>query len=281
VKKLYLAVILFSLSSLSFAGTLSNCIYNSQQQRAAASQKAESSQALPHSPLSTDVCSFTFTSGANNTFLQYCVTANGNVLDVVTPLSQQHIFGREGYGFCDINSGTEYFDYADAGDTLNWNPATVVSHSATKVKIARTTNDGIWTLTQTISQSAATSSIKVSMTLKNNTLVDREVQLSRFADIDADGTVANTVDATINDAMLFNSIGRGGSFGLALQNVGTSPFTYLGFIQNTPAGVLSCTPFTHQAIGPLVNTDGSAVMTYVITIPKGASKTVNVGYRGL
>jgi hypothetical protein len=148
-------------------------------------------------------------------------------------VSQQHVFGREGYGFCDINSNVEYFDYADAGDTSNWSPAIVLSNSATSVKIARTTNDGIWTLTQTIMQVAATSSVKVTMTLKNNTAVSREVQLSRFADIDADGTAANTVDATLNDAMIFNSVGRGGSFGLALQNVGTSPFTYLGFVQNT------------------------------------------------
>jgi hypothetical protein len=136
-------------------------------------------------------------------------------------------------------------------------PAVVLSHSATKIKIARTTSDGIWTLTQTIAQVAATSSVKVSMTLKNNTAVSREVQFSRFADIDADGTTSNTVDSTINDAMIFNSVGRGGSFGLALQNVGTSPFTYLGFIRNTPSALSPCTPFTNQAIGPLIKTDGT------------------------
>jgi hypothetical protein len=270
-----------SLCSLSFPGTISTATDDNQQQAAAARQKkAEALQALPHSPLSTDVCSFTFTSGADNTFLRYCVTANGNVLNIETPVNQHHVFGREGYGVCDINSNTEYFDYSDAGDTTNWNPAIVLSQSATKVKIARTTSDGIWTLTQTITQVAGTSSVKVSMTLKNNTAVSREVQFSRFADIDADGRISNTVDSTINDAMIFNSVGRGGSFGLALQNVGTSPFTYLGFVQNTPAGLSPCTPFAHQAIGPLVET-GSAVMTYVITIPKGASKTVNVSYRGL
>jgi hypothetical protein len=266
------------LCSLGFAGTLSN---TTDQQQPARQQKKSTSQELTQSPLATDVCSFTFTSGVNNTFLKYCVTENGNVLNIQTPVSQNHVFGREGYGFCDISSNTEYFDYSDAGATSNWSPAIVVSSSATKVKIARTTSDGIWTLTQTITQVAPTSSIKINMSLKNNTVVSREVQLVRFADVDADGTVANTVDATINDAMLFNSVGRGGSFGLALQNIGTSPFTYLGYIQNTPAGVHPCTPFSNQAIGPLVGTDGSAVMTYVITIPKGASKSVNVGYHGL
>jgi hypothetical protein len=266
------------LSSLSLAGDVAG---NSQQQSSAARQKKADATPLPQSPLASIACSFSFSSGANNTALSFCVTENGNVLEIVTPASQQHVFEREGYGFCDINSNTEYFDYSGAGASNNWNSASVLSHSASKVKIARTTSDGIWTLTQTISQVPASSSVKVSMTLKNNTLVSREVQLSRFADIDADGTTANTVDSTINDAMIFNSIGRGGSFGLALQNVGTSPFTYLGFIQNTPSGLSPCSPFAHQAIGPLVGTDGSAVMTYVIQIPPGASKTVTVGYRGL
>jgi hypothetical protein len=278
VNKLCLAVIVVSLCSLSFAGTLSATDNNQQQ---AAPRKAEASQSLPHSALATDVCSFTFASGSNNTFLSYCVTANGNVLNVVTPVNQQHIFGREGYGVCDINSTTEYFDYADASDTTNWQPAVVLSHSATKVKIARTTSDGIWTLTQMITLVPASSSVKVSMTLKNNTAVSREVQFSRYADIDAGGRTNNTIDSTINDAMIFNSVGRGNSFGLALQNVGTSPFTYLGFVQNSPVALSPCTPFAHQAIGPLVDTDGAAIMTYVITIPAHASKTVNVGYRGL
>ena len=279
MKKICLAATLLCSCSVSFAGSLSAAADNAQQP--SAGQKKVESQALPHDALATDVCSFTFTSGANNTLLQYCVTTNGNVLNIVTPANQPHVFTREGYGVCDINSNTEYFDYSDAGATANWNPAVVLSHSATKVKIARTTSDGIWTLTQTISQVPASSSVKVSMTLKNNTLVSREVQFSRFADIDADGSIANTVDATINDAMIFNSVGRGGSFGLALQNVGTSPFTYLGFVQNVPTALSPCSPFTHQAIGPLVATDGSAVMTYVITIPAGASKAVTVGYRGL
>jgi hypothetical protein len=119
------------------------------------------------------------------------------------------------------------------------------------------------------------------MTLRNNTAVSHEAQLSRFADIDANSTTLNTVDSTINDAMIFGSIGRGAPFGLALQNVGTSPFTYVGFIRNTSAALAPCTPFTNQAIGPLINTDGTAVMTYVITVPAHGSKTVNVGYRGL
>jgi len=278
VKKTCIAAAFLFFCSFSFAGTPGN---SADQSQASRQQKSADAQSVPPSPLATDVCAFNFSSGTNNTLLSYCVTENGNVINIDTPAGHHQLFSREGYGICDINSNTEYFDYSDAGDTANWNPAIVLSHSATKVKIVRTTSDGIWTLTQTITQVAPTSTVKVSMTLKNNTAVNREVQLSRFADIDADGTTANTVDSTLNNAMIFNSVGRGGSFGLALQNVGTSPFTYLGFIQNTPFRVSPCSPFTSQAIGPLVGTDGSAVMTYVVPIPKNASKTVTVSYRGL
>jgi hypothetical protein len=277
VKKSYLAVALLLLCSVGFAETGNFA----DHQPASHQHKESDSSTAPLSPLSSDVCAFNFSSGANNTLLTYCVTQNGNVINVDTPAYQHQIFTREGYGICDINSNTEYFDYSDAGDTTNWNPAIVLSHSATKVKIARTTSDGIWTLTQTITQVAPTSTVKVSMTLKNNTAVNREAQLSRYADIDADGSTPNTVDSTLNSAMIFNSVGRGGSFGLTLQNVGTSPFTYLGFIQNTPFRLSPCSPFTNQGLGPLVGTDGSAIMTYVIPVPKNASKTVAVSYRGL
>jgi hypothetical protein len=281
VKKLCLAVVVLSLCSLSLARTLSGANQNNQSATGTSQKNAEIKQASPVNPNDSTSCSFNFSSGANNTFLSYCVSSNGNVLNVVTPIGQQHIFGREGYGVCDINSGTEYFDYGFTGISTNWQPGVVLSQGGNKVKIARTTSDGVWTLTQTIMQVPSSSSIKVTMTMKNNTAISREIQLSRFADIDADGTTANTVDATINDAMIFNSVGRGGSFGLALQNLGTSPFTYLGFVRNTDSAMSPCNPFTNQAIGPLINTDGTAVMTYVITIPAGASKTVNVGYRGL
>jgi hypothetical protein len=283
VKKLVLAIAIFALGSLSSAATMLAPRLNTQQQAAVAAKKG-AANVVPLSPLATDTCSFNFTSGANNTFLQYCVTTNGNIMQLQTPLGQTQIAlntNGEGYGVCDLSSATNYSDYGLVGTTANWNPATVVSQSATSVKIVRTTSDGIWTLTQTIAQVASTASIKVTMTLKNNTAVDRDVQLLRYADVDAAGVVGNTLDATINSAFAFNSIGRGNSFGLALQNVGTSPFTYVGFIQSNSFGPVPCTPFAHQGLGPLIGTDGSVVMTYVITVPKGASKSVTVMYRGL
>lgn len=284
MKKFILAITVLALGSLSFAATM--WVPNTRGEAMTPMAKKGAAGVAPVSPFATDTCSFNFTSGANNTFLQYCVTVNGNIMQLQTPLGQSQIAlntDGEGYGICDFTGGgsTNYSDYGLVGTTANWNPATLLSQSATSVKIARTTSDGIWTLTQTITQVASTSSIKVTMTLKNNTAVDRGVQILRYADVDAAGVVGNTLDSTINSAMAFNSVGRGNSFGLALQNVGTSPFTYLGYIQNTPLGPSPCAPFANHPVGPLTGTDGSVVMTYVITVPKGSSKTVTVSYKGL
>jgi hypothetical protein len=85
VKKLVLAVIVLALCSLSFAGPLSAAGVNNQQEAAAAASQRDAAQGTLHSPLSTSTCSFTFTSGANNTFLKYCITANGNITQLETP----------------------------------------------------------------------------------------------------------------------------------------------------------------------------------------------------
>ncbi len=90
----------------------------------------------------TTTCSYDFTTGSGNTFLSYCVTVNGNILDIQTPFGQNMMGGNgEGYGICDQNAPMNYTDYG-VSDTGNWQNAVVLSHSSTTVKIARTTLDG-------------------------------------------------------------------------------------------------------------------------------------------
>ncbi len=283
MKNLALAATVLALSSLSFAGTLNATKVNTQQEATAALSQRSAAQAAPHSPFATSACSFTFTSGAKNTFLKFCVTVNGNITQIQTPLGQEHIaigsFG-EGYGICDASADIAYFDYADFGDSGNWGPSTVVSHNATSVKIARSTSDGIWTLTQTITQVAGTSSIKVVMALKNNTAIAKTAFLIRYADVDADGVFNNNFDGTQNSAFGWNSISSGGPFGLMLQNIGTPAFVFDGFAQNTSFGPPPCNPFVNFVGGPLTAIDGSIAMFYNIPIPKAATKTVTMNYKG-
>ena len=153
--------------------------------------------------------------------MKCCVTANGNITQLETPQFHEHIaagiFG-EGYGICDATSGTEYFDYADFGDSANWGPPTLVTQSATLVKIVRTTADGAWTLTQNVTMvPGASPTVKIAMALKNNTTIDRIAFLMRYADVDANSSFINSLGATSNSAFgwdptAFANIGLRGNF---------------------------------------------------------------------
>ena len=83
MKKSLVAFIVLGLCSLSFAGNSDTAIVNPKQ---AAAESAEmlARQATVLSPFATAACSFTFTSAANDNFLQYCVTANGNIAQLET-----------------------------------------------------------------------------------------------------------------------------------------------------------------------------------------------------
>jgi hypothetical protein len=272
MKRLILTIIASALCSLSLAETPG--VGSTNNQPNGTSQR----------PFSTANCSFTFTSGAKANFLKYCVTANGNVTLFETPSGHEHIaVGQdgEGYGICDENTGVAYFDYAEFGDSANWNNPTVLSQDAKSVKIARTTTDGIWTLTQTFTQiSGSSPSVKIGMALKNNSIANRVALLVRYADVDADGISQNSLDGTANTAFGFQPAGNGIKFGLALQNTGTTTF-HQGYAQTVPQGPDPCNPFANFALSTLTNTDGSIIMLHDLHVPTGSSKTATVSYRGL
>jgi len=240
----------------------------------------------PVNSAATSACSFTFTSGTNNTFLQFCVTANGNITQLATPFAREHIaVGTigEGYGVCDMTTNTGYYDYADFGDSGNWGPATVVSVNSSSVKIVRTTSDGVWTLTQTISQPEGNQAVRVQMSLKNNSGTDRSIFFMRYADVDVSGACSNNFDATANSAFGWDSSGSSTPpYGLTLQNVANTPgLTPIPFIQKTGAGPIPCNPSLNFTFGPLLATDGSVVMFYEGTISRNRSRTVTMNYRGM
>jgi hypothetical protein len=155
-----------------------------------------------------------------------CVTVNGNVAQFEAPLGHEHIrhgIVGEGCGVCDVNTNTEYFDYSLFGDSPNWGVPTLGNQTATSVKIARTTTDGVWTLTQTFTQVAGTSPlVKLTMSLRNNSAIDRTVFLMRYADVEPDHLFTSSMGATSNSAFAFDqtvvgNVGLRGNFGLILQ----------------------------------------------------------------
>ncbi len=286
MQKFVLIVIVLALCSLSFAQTASAARVNTQAEAAVLLAQRSAPQAAPHRPPSSADCVFTFTSGADNTFLKFCVTATGNVTVFESPAGQEHIavgVDGEGYGLCDLNSQVAYFDYAERGDSMTWGPPTVVSQNATSVTIARTTTDGFWTLTQTFTQvTGASSSAKIAMTLTNNTAKSKIAVLLRYADVDAAGMSLNNLDATLQSAFGWNSVGTTTTpYGLVLQNIGTPQALALsGFAEGVPDGPDPCDVSGHAVIGPVTSTDGSIVMAYELRVPANKSKTVTVRYRG-
>ncbi len=290
MKKFVLAATVLALCALSLAETPSAANSKNQPETAAALTQGSAARTAPNNFAAQPVCAFTFTSGHDETFFKYCVTANGNIVQLETPRGREHLAVAdkigEGYGLCDTG-GIEYFDYAGFGDSGNWNPATVVSQDATSVKIARTTGDGIWTLTQTITQVAGTSpSAKIAMTIRNNDPAgQRDVVIFRYANVNADSFFQNNLDATRDSAFGWNSTdGRDShplGFGLMLQNVGATPFHHFAFILNVPDPPEPCNAFRHAVVGPIINTDGSFFLDYAIGLGGGQSRTVTVAYKGM
>ncbi len=47
----------------------------------------------------TTACTYNFTTGSGNTYLNYCVTVNGNIASIVTPFAFEMIDDANGGGY--------------------------------------------------------------------------------------------------------------------------------------------------------------------------------------
>ena len=283
MKKFAAVFAVLALCSLSFAVTPTATKIDKQKEAAAGTAQKAAAAAAQVGRNATSTCAFTLTSGTKNTYLKYCVTVNGNITQLETPLGQEHIavggFG-EGYGVCDATGGTvAYYDYADFGDSGNWGAPVTTHPTATVVKVVRSTADGIWTLTQTITQVPGSASVKIAMALKNNTAVARRAFIVRYADVDANSAFLNNFDSTINSSWGNNSLF---SYGLQLQNVGNPPASggWVSISQNTPFGPAPCNFYANQ-VGPEVGVDGSIAILWDNTFAALAVKTYTATYKGL
>jgi hypothetical protein len=246
-----------------------------------------------------DTCAYTFTvAGSNNNYMEFCVSVNGNVISFQSPAGIEYLdLGAlaEGYGICDFTSGTSYYDYSDYGISGNWNAPVTLSSSATAVKIQRTTSDGIYTLTMTFTKVTGTTPYaKITMALKNNTAVARDVYLIRWADIDpfnatSSGSFQESFDSTINAAWGYEALDYTGAnyagHGLMLENLGVPNVTsgwggYNLAINSPPTDV--CAPLdvfgNDEYLGYEASVDGSVEMLYFLELGKQKTGTVNSRY---
>jgi hypothetical protein len=266
--------------------------YDPDQPATVPAPAADNSQLKTRSNASgdfTDTCTYTFTIGSGRTYLQFCVTVNGNITEFQSPsgveqLSPGGSSAFEGYGICDLtNSNTAYWDYAGDGDSGNWNPPSTVTHNGTMVKIARTTSDGAWTLTQTISiVGGANPYAKMIMALKNNSGETKDAYLIRYANaVPVSGYPYDQNYGGAFDAAVAYSEDTNG--GMLLQDSGPPApasigYNYAAFAIPSLTGPAPCDP-AGTWVGTLNDSQGSLVDWYLIpTLKKEQTFTVTERY---
>jgi hypothetical protein len=240
----------------------------------------------------TATCTYSFTvPGKLNSFLSYCVTVNGNIVSLQSPSGFDSIAqggAGEGYGVCDASTGKSYYDWAYT-DSGTWSAPVLVSSTTSAVKIARTTTDGLWTLTQTITKQAGVQPFaKITMALKNNTAITKDAYLVRYADVDpsnspfTDSNFLESFDSSQYAAWgygaLNNSVGDF-SLGLMLAEIGQPnvPYGFEGIAQNTSAAPDPCNPGANYA-GYQASVDGSVELFWVLELGAQKTGTVNAKY---
>jgi hypothetical protein len=242
-------------------------------------QSQQGTRAATASPFATTTCAATFTSGTGHNTTQYCVTTNGNITQFSRGGDEYIQVGdvSEGYGICDNQTETRYFDYA-SNDSSNLGPATFTS-TATQAVSTRKTTDGVWQITNTITKVPATGSgpgaAKVSMQITNLTNAARELDVLRMADVDFSSNGAedinNDFDVTHDTAF---GLEPGFRSGLSLTNntlIAASAFTLAFAVGPDPCSF-------RDAPQPFFG-DGSIGMGYLLTVPKGATRTLNLTYK--
>ncbi len=238
----------------------------------------------------TGNCAFTFSSGSGHGATQYCVTANGNIAQFAMTglnLIPSEMFSgvapaSEGYGICDTNTLTSYYDYSRA-DSGNWNTAAVTS-TAKSVTVTRTTADGVWRIVQTITQKKASrmlyGAVEIKMAITNQSQADKIIIVYRHANIDAYGSPFNDFDTSETSAFGFLS-GTGGVSSTA-SFVTTAFDFHFSFLQTNPDGPIPCTPLGQQGgQQSFFEGDGSVDHYFNLDILPGRTKTVTVSYQGI
>jgi hypothetical protein len=246
-----------------------NALANGQTLQAATALDSQKQVADISATDATTSCAYTFTTGSGPTYMKFCVTVNGNITQFESPAGNEQINVQsvgEGYGLCTYNSESETsYDYYDWGesDSGNWGPSTLLSQTATEVKIQRTTSDGNWTLTQTFTQvGGSLPYAKVDMQLKYNSATPNVGMYAffRWVNVDASDTTRNTLDWTSDSAWGYVHL----AYGLMMQSIAPSDWLVSGLVFPSPSPLAVTNPCDAVgANGPLTNTDGSMALYYV------------------
>jgi len=234
-------------------------------------------------PTPTTTCAATFTSGSGKNQTQFCVTQNGNITQFSRGGNEFISSGRgEGYCLQPLNpngsAGTYYYDYASQ-DSGNWD-ASEFSSNATGASITRSTNDGNWQITQTITRVAASTAgpgaAKLSMKVKNLTGEDHWIMLGRWVDVNigTDPTrnyFFDTADSAYGIDLFTAGLGiTNNTFHLKDQETSNAAFFFTNVVPPNTCMSFGFSPFQG---------DSSLFLTYKILVTAHGTRTVAATYK--
>ena len=289
LKLVLMLVLIFSTLSMVAFGQMDLPIKRTQRVSADTAAKV-----IPPDSSATPVgCTYQFTSGGTGTrkYLQYCISAAGNVVEFQSPAGSEQIGSSElavpsgpvdGYAICDLSPGIggagEYLDYySNSFAAVYWQTPVLLNLTATTVKIVRTTLDGIWTLTQNFTQNSADASFTVVMAVKNNSAGARSIWLTRVTDINANNNYVNIMDGTVDTVFGYDVSEHG--HGLQLSVAAANPYPHEGFATYTLEQNACSVGIGYN--GLINGFDGVAKLLHVLTVPAKGSKSVALKYKGI
>ncbi|HEX8651170.1 MAG TPA: hypothetical protein VF708_10040 [Pyrinomonadaceae bacterium] len=265
-----------TLTSISLAMLFAGLMFMvSSSVMAQADDQAQSSVIKEAFAPETQTCQSTYAVGAGATKFAFCVTQNGNVLNLESPATYITNY-REGYVVCGTGAANAY-DSADAG--AGWGSSTITQPNGANtfpLTITRNSLDGKFQLKQVFSRDAAEFDITITMTLTNiSTGSISNIKLARYFD----GDIDNDDSDDIYDRSAESSWGRE-THAVSLTALtpaiahSTAVETYGNWLNTRSA----CTPTS--ATVPTAVGDYTGRVTYTIgTLNAGASKTVKFLYR--
>ena len=216
-------------------------------------------------------CFKTFASGTGGSYFAWCYSTYGNIVRFESPAGVEHIrvgTFMEGYAVC-ANGGTDGWDNGNSGGGFN----APTYPAANTVQL--TTTNGHFRLNMTFSQSTKDKSVTVAMRLTNLTSSTLSgVRLSRFADLDINGTPASDrwdVSRASVVALETNGMALSGTSPSATKTVTVESFGDLLNDTDCSATTPLATPFAG---------DGAARVTYEMgALVAGQSKTQTFRYQ--
>ena len=228
----------------------------------------------------SSTCFSTYITGAGSTFLSFCITNTGNIMQLQNPAGHYYI-SSEGYALCSSYDSANQAPLPVAYDAAyfesDWGAPTITQPGGPNtfpLTIVRVSTGG-FKLTQTFSRDTIEDDITVSMALVNQSGSTRyNVRLDRYVDADADNTTSNIYGRSADNIYSYVDGGRGITLGDVTRTVthSTAVHTYGTWIRNSCNQASIATPTPYQ--------DGVGRISYLVgTMNNGTSKSVKVVLR--